>query len=275
MAAIDLSINTTVARRILTGFIHSEVTRVGFQRAVLGLSGGLDSALCCYLAAEALGPENILAIRNPYKTSSQDSYEHAQLVIDALGVQEKTIDITPIVDPFFAAIPDMDQVRQGNVMARARMITWFDQSAAFKGLVLGTGNKTEILLGYTTIFGDAAYALNPNGDLYKTQLRQLAKAVGVPQVILDKPPSADLWAGQTDEGELGFTYAEVDKLLYLLVDRRYTAEECVAAGFKTAFVQTVIERVRRNHFKRTLPLIAKLSNRTVGYDFLYLRDWGT
>ncbi|HEY4718191.1 MAG TPA: NAD+ synthase, partial [Anaerolineales bacterium] len=269
------SINTTVARRILTGFIHSEVTRVGFQRAVLGLSGGLDSALCCYLAAEALGPENILAIRNPYKTSSQDSYEHAQLVIDALGVQEKTIDITPIVDPFFAAIPDMDQVRQGNVMARARMITWFDQSAAFKGLVLGTGNKTEILLGYTTIFGDAAYALNPNGDLYKTQLRQLAKAVGVPQVILDKPPSADLWAGQTDEGELGFTYAEVDKLLYLLVDRRYTAEECVAAGFKTAFVQTVIERVRRNHFKRTLPLIAKLSNRTVGYDFLYLRDWGT
>jgi len=275
MAAIDLSINTTVARRILTGFIHSEVTRVGFQRAVLGLSGGLDSALCCYLAAEALGPENILAIRNPYKTSSQDSYEHAQLVIDALGVQEKTIDITPMVDPFFAAIPDMDQVRQGNVMARARMITWFDQSAAFKGLVLGTGNKTEILLGYTTIFGDAAYALNPNGDLYKTQLRQLAKAVGVPQVILDKPPSADLWAGQTDEGELGFTYAEVDKLLYLLVDRRYTAEECVAAGFKTAFVQTVIERVRRNHFKRTLPLIAKLSNRTVGYDFLYLRDWGT
>jgi len=275
MAAIDLSINTTVARRILTGFIHSEVTRVGFQRAVLGLSGGLDSALCCYLAAEALGPENILAIRNPYKTSSRDSYEHAQLVIDALGVQEKTIDITPIVDPFFAAIPDMDQVRQGNVMARARMITWFDQSAAFKGLVLGTGNKTEILLGYTTIFGDAAYALNPNGDLYKTQLRQLAKAVGVPQVILDKPPSADLWAGQTDEGELGFTYAEVDKLLYLLVDRRYTAEECVAAGFKTAFVQTVIERVRRNHFKRTLPLIAKLSNRTVGYDFLYLRDWGT
>jgi len=275
MAAIDLSINTTVARRILTGFIHSEVTRVGFQRAVLGLSGGLDSALCCYLAAEALGPENILAIRNPYKTSSRDSYEHAQLVIDALGVQEKTIDITPMVDPFFAAIPDMDQVRQGNVMARARMITWFDQSAAFKGLVLGTGNKTEILLGYTTIFGDAAYALNPNGDLYKTQLRQLAKAVGVPQVILDKPPSADLWAGQTDEGELGFTYAEVDKLLYLLVDRRYTAEECVAAGFKTAFVQTVIERVRRNHFKRTLPLIAKLSNRTVGYDFLYLRDWGT
>jgi len=275
MAAIDLSINTTVARRILTGFIHSEVTRVGFQRAVLGLSGGLDSALCCYLAAEALGPENILAIRNPYKTSSRDSYEHAQLVIDALGVQEKTIDITPMVDPFFAAIPDMDQVRRGNAMARARMITWFDQSAAFKGLVLGTGNKTEILLGYTTIFGDAAYALNPNGDLYKTQLRQLAKAVGVPQVILDKPPSADLWAGQTDEGELGFTYAEVDKLLYLLVDRRYTAEECVAAGFKTAFVQTVIERVRRNHFKRTLPLIAKLSNRTVGYDFLYLRDWGT
>jgi NAD+ synthase len=275
MAEIDLSINTSVARTILVGFIRSEITRAGFQRAVLGLSGGIDSALCCYLAVEALGRENVLVIRNPYKTSSPDSFEHAQLVIDALGMPDLTIDITPMVDPLFAAVPTTDQVRRGNAMARARMITWFDQSVAFKGLVLGTGNKTEILLGYTTIYGDAACALNPNGDLYKTQLRQLAKVMGVPQPILDKAPSADLWVGQTDEGELGFTYAEVDKLLYLLVDCRYTAAECVEAGFKTAFVQGVIERVRRNHFKRTLPLIAKLSNRTVGYDFLYLRDWGT
>lgn len=275
MAAIDLNINTGVARRILTGFIKSEVTRVGFERVVLGLSGGVDSALSCYLAAEALGPENVLAIRNPYKTSNPDSFNHAQLVIDALGVQTKTIDITPMVDPLFADNPDADKVRRGNAMARSRMITWYDQSVEFKGLVLGTGNKTEILLGYSTIFGDAAYALNPNGDLYKTQLRQLAKAVGVPQIILDKAPSADLWLGQTDEGELGFTYEEVDKLLYLLVDRRYKPQECVEAGFKRAFVEAVIERVRKNQFKRMMPLIAKVSNRTVGYDFLYLRDWGT
>jgi NAD+ synthase len=272
---IDLNINTDLARRILTGFIHKEITRHGFSRAVFGLSGGIDSAVCCYLAAEALGPENVLALRLPYKSSSPNSLEHAQLVIDATGVQTKTIEITGMVDPLFEQIPDMDQVRRGNVMARARMIAWYDQSVSFNALVLGTGNKTEILLGYTTLYGDAACALNPNGDLYKTQLRQLARDLGVPQPILEKAPSADLWLGQTDEGELGFTYEEADKLLYLLVDRRYTAEECVAAGFKRAFVEGVIERVRRNHFKRMMPPIAKVSNRTVGYDFLYLRDWGT
>lgn len=264
-----------MARRVLTGFIRSEVARAGFKRVVLGLSGGIDSAVACYLAAEALGPENVLALRLPYKTSSPDSLPLAQLVIDATGVQSKTIDITPMVDAFFKDTPDMDKIRRGNVMARARMIAWYDQSAAFNALVLGTSNKTEILLGYTTIYGDNASAINPNGDLYKTQLRQLAKALGVPQVIQDKAPSADLWPGQTTEGELGFTYEEVDSLLYLLVDRRYSPEECVASGFKRDFVETVLERVRRNQFKRMTPLVAKVSNRTVGYDFLYLRDWGT
>ena len=270
-----MNINTDVARRVLTGFIRSEVTRTGFKRAVLGLSGGIDSAVVCYLAAEALGPENVLTLRLPYKTSSPDSLPHAQLVIDATGVQSKTVDITPMVDPFFEVIPDMDKIRRGNVMARVRMIVWYDQSAEFKGLVLGTSNKTELLLGYTTHYGDNASAVNPNGDLYKTQLRQLAKAIGVPQVIQDKTPSADLWVGQTTEGELGFTYEEVDSLLYLLVDRRYSPEECVAAGFKHDFVALVLERVRRNKFKRMPPRGAKVSNRTVGYDFLYLRDWGT
>ncbi|MCL5429159.1 MAG: NAD+ synthase [Chloroflexi bacterium] len=272
---VDLRINPDVARRVLTGFIRSEVARAGFKRVVLGLSGGIDSAVACYLAAEALGPENVLALRLPYKTSSPDSLPLAQLVIDATGVQSKTIDITPMVDAFFKDTPDMDKIRRGNVMARARMIAWYDQSAAFNALVLGTSNKTEILLGYTTIYGDNASAINPNGDLYKTQLRQLAKALGVPQVIQDKAPSADLWPGQTTEGELGFTYEEVDSLLYLLVDRRYSPEECVASGFKRDFVETVLERVRRNQFKRMTPLVAKVSNRTVGYDFLYLRDWGT
>lgn len=271
----DLSINTSLARKILTGFIHSEITRTGFTRAVIGLSGGLDSALSCFLAAEALGPQNVLAIRMPYKASSPESLSDAQKVIDATGVQSMTVEITAMVDPLFERFPDMDNMRKGNIMARERMIVLYDQSAAFRGLVVGTGNKTEILLGYSTLYGDSANALNPIGDLYKTQVRQLSRAVGVPESILEKAPSADLWAGQTDEGELGFTYAEVDELLNLLVDQRYTAQECVEAGFAEAFVRAVVERIRRNHFKRILPPIAKLSNRTIGYDFLYLRDWGT
>jgi NAD+ synthase len=271
----DLAIHTDLARQILTGFIHTEITRSGFSRAVLGLSGGLDSALSCFLAAEALGPENVLAVRMPYKTSSADSLEHAQEVIDQLGVQSLTVPITEMVDPLFERFPDADQMRRGNAMARARMIVLYDQSEAFKGLVVGTGNKTEILLGYTTVYGDSANALNPIGDLYKTQVRQLSRALGVPLAIVDKPPSADLWKGQTDEDELGFTYAEVDRLLYLLVDQRYSPEDCVEAGFASEFVREVVERVRRNHFKRVLPPVAKLTNRTIGYDFLYLRDWGT
>jgi len=272
---IDLSINTDLACTILTGFIRTEITRAGFSHAVIGLSGGVDSALSCCLAAEAIGPQNVLAVRMPYKASAQDSLDHAQLVIDALGVQSLTLPITEMVDPLFARFPEMSQVRRGNVMARARMIVLFDQSESFQGLVVGTGNKTEILLGYTTLYGDSACALNPIGDLYKTQVRQLARSIGVPAQIIEKQPSADLWAGQTDEGELGFTYAEVDQLLYLLVDQRYSPEECVSAGFAQDFVKAVDNRLRRNHFKRILPPIAKLSNRTVGYDFLYLRDWGT
>jgi NAD+ synthase len=271
----DLSIDTDLTRKILTGFIQTEITRAGFSRAVVGLSGGIDSSLSCFLAAEALGPENVLAIRMPYESSSPESLEHAQLVIDNLGVKSETVPITEMVEPLFERFPAANQIRRGNVMARARMIILYDQSEAFEGLVVGTGNKTEILLGYTTLFGDSACALNPLGDLYKTQVRQLARALGLPEVIIEKPPSADLWIGQTDEEELGFTYAEVDQLLYLLVDERYSAEDCLEAGFAEPFVRAVIDLIRKNHFKRVMPPIAKLSNRTVGYDFLYLRDWGT
>ena len=276
MSAIpDLNINTDLARRILTGFIKSELNRMGFTRAVINLSGGIDSALSCYLAAEALGSENVLAIRLPYKSSSSDSLEHAQMVIDALGVQAITEEITPMVDPLIAKFPEMNAMRKGNIMARMRMIVLYDQSVAFNGLAIGTGNKTEILLGYSTLFGDSACAINPLGDLYKTQVRQLSRAMGIPEPIVAKAPSADLWSGQTDEGELGYTYADVDRLLYLMVDERYTPEECIEAGFGASFVRSVVERVRRNQFKRVLPPIAKLSHRTIGYDFLYLRDWGT
>jgi NAD+ synthase len=211
----------------------------------------------------------------PYKSSSSDSLTHAQMVIDQLGIQSLTIPITDMVEPLIDRYPNASPVRRGNLMARARMIVLYDQSEEFHGLVVGTGNKTEILLGYSTQFGDAACAINPIGDLYKTQVRQLSAIVGVPAVIIQKPPSADLWTGQTDEGELGFTYEDVDKLLYLLVDQRYSPKDCVENGFSNSFVEAVVKRIQRSHFKRVLPPIAKLSNRTVGYDFLYLRDWGT
>jgi len=270
-----LDINPELTARILTGWIRSELQRAGFERGVVGLSGGIDSALSCYLAAQALGPDNVLALSLPYASSSPESLEHARLVVEKTGVQSLTYDITPMVQPYFDAHPDMDPVRRGNVMARARMTVLFDHSAASEGLVIGTGNKTEILLGYTTLYGDSASALNPLGDLYKTQVRQLARALDVPREIIEKPPSADLWIGQTDEGELGFTYADVDRLLYKLVDQRYSPQACVEAGFEPSFVEHVTGRIRRTQYKRVLPPIAKLSNRTVGYDFLYLRDWGT
>jgi NAD+ synthase len=272
---IDLTVNSDLAQQILTGFIHSELTRVGYSRAVVALSGGVDSAVSCFLAAEALGPENVLALRMPYKTSSPDSLSHAHLVIDKLGIPSKTIEITSMVDPLIAQTPPDAHVRHGNIMARMRMIVLYDQSEDFKGLVIGTSNKTEILLGYSTQFGDSACAINPVGDLYKTQLRQLAAELGVPAPIIEKPPSADLWVGQTDEGELGFTYAEVDQLLYLLIDQRFSPDKCIKEGFDQNFVKTVVSRIQRYHYKRIMPPIAKLSNRTVGYDFLYLRDWGT
>ena len=271
----DLTINTQLAEKILTGFIKTELNRVGFKRALLGLSGGVDSAVSLYLCVRALGPENVLALRMPYKTSPANTLEDAQTMIDDLGVPAMTIEITDMVDPLINHYDDMDKLRAGNIMARMRMIVLYDQSAAFNGLVMGTSNKTEMLLGYSTIYGDAAAALQPMGDLYKTQVRQLARHLGVPDQVIQKPPSADLWLGQTDEGELGFTYERVDQLLYLLVDQRYRPEACVEEGFEKAFVDRVVGMMRRNHFKRIMPPIAKLSQRTIGYDFLYLRDWGT
>ena len=239
---IDLTINTDLARKILTGFLKSEITRVGFTHAVVGLSGGIDSALSCALAAQALGPQNVLAVRMPYRTSSLDSLEDAERTALGLGVQMETIEITPMVDPLIQREPQMSKLRKGNLMARSRMIVLYDQSEAFKGLVVGTSNKTEILLGYTTLWGDMASALNPLGDLYKTQLRQLACSMDIPKSVIDKPPSADLWVGQTDEADLGFTYEEVDRLLYLLVDKRWSLPDCIEAGFDKALVETVVGR---------------------------------
>ena len=259
---LSLDIDTDLTQEALVDFIRSELTRAGFSRAVVGVSGGVDSALTCFLSAEALGPENVLAIFMPYETTGADSREHAALVIEATGVREQAVDITPMVTPLFDLFPKADKIRRGNVMARMRMTVLYDQSAAFNGLVIGTGNKTEILLGYTTLYGDSACAINPLGDLYKTQILQLARAVGVPEPIISKPPSADLWNGQTDEDELGFTYDEVDRLLLLLIDQDRPAQACIDAGFDEKFVQKVVRRIHRNQFKRLPPPIAKFGNQT-------------
>ena len=269
-----LDINTDLATTVLKTFLRDEIRKVGVEHAVIGLSGGIDSAVACYLVAKAIGAHNVYAVRMPYRTSSQDSLDHAQLIVDDLKINCETVDITAMVDPLIDRTPGITDKRKGNVMARARMIVLFDRSAAHSALVVGTSNKTELLLGYGTLFGDMASALNPIGDLYKTQVRQLARALGVPQPIIDKPPSADLWLGQTDEAEMGLTYAEVDQLLYLLVDERYTIDDAVDAGFDRTYVDRVWRLIRAMHFKRRSPLIAKLSKRTVGIDFNYLRDWG-
>ncbi len=268
-----LNINTDLARKILVMFLRDAVTKVGFERAILNLSGGIDSALVAYLVAEAVGPDNVLALRLPYQSSSQDSLDDAQAVIDALGIRSDTIEITPMVDPLLARFPDASNLRKGNIMARMRMVVLYDQSVAFRALPIGTSNKTETLLGYTTIYGDNAAGVQPIADLYKAQVRQLSRAVGVPSSVIDKPPSADLWAGQTDEAELGFTYDLADQVLYLLVDERYTVEEVIAEGFDRKFVEKIWRQVRINHYKRTMPNVAKLSRRSIGHDFLYLRDW--
>lgn len=268
-----LNINTALARRILTGFIKDQIEKTGMKGAVLGLSGGIDSALSAYLSAEALGAENVLAVRMPYKTSSQASLTDADLVIEALGISAITVPISGMADALIEQFPDMNNLRKGNIMARMRMVVLYDQSAEHGLLPMGTSNKTEFLLGYSTIYGDSGVALHPIADLYKYQVRQLSRELGVPQPVIDKAPSADLWEGQTDENELGFTYDDVDQLLYLLVDERYTVEQVIAEGFEASFVEKVWKRVKANHYKRTMPNVAKLSSRTIGHDFLYLRDY--
>ena len=266
--------NPPLLRRILTAFIANEVRKVGVERVVVGLSGGVDSAVSAMLAAEALGAANVLAIKMPYRASSAESLQHADKVIVCAGIASLQIDITPQIDAYFDRFPDADNRRRGNKMARERMTILYDHSARWQGLVLGTSNKSELLLGYGTLHGDMASAVNPLGDLYKTQVWALAEHVGVPGEIIDKPPSADLWMGQTDEAELGFGYREVDALLYVMVDLRYSQAELQAAGFSDAFVQRISDLLCNSQFKRRLPVIAKISQRTIDRDFRYARDWG-
>ncbi len=243
----------------LTGFIRDEVARAGKRGVVLGMSGGVDSSLVAHLAARALGPGNVHALVLPFRTSSRESLEHARLEIEKLGLPHRTIDISPVADALFQQIDSMDRRRMANALARVRMIVLYDQSEEHGALVIGTSNRTETLLGYGTIHGDAAWGLNPIGGLYKTQVWQLARDVGVDRCIVEKTPTADLWEGQTDEGEIGLSYAVADRVLYLLFDRNLTRDQIVGLGYEAEAVNRVVNMVAASEFKRRMPPVAVLS----------------
>jgi NAD+ synthase len=278
---VELAIDTDVARRVIGEFIRGQLRQAGFERTVIGLSGGIDSALVAYLVAEAIGAGRLHAVLMPYRSSSPASRADAETVVAALGCSSEVVEITPMVDGYYgtesatgAAGPEgrgASSLRRGNFAARMRMAVLYDRSVTFGGLVVGTGNKTESLIGYTTLFGDSACAFNPIGDLYKSQVRQLAVAVGVPDAIVRKAPSADLWPGQTDEGEGAFSYPLLDRLLFWRIDKRRSVDELVALGFEAAMVERVDRLVAGAEFKRQVPPIAKLGPRTTGVDYLYPR----
>ena len=277
----ELAIDTDVARRVIAEFIRGQLRQAGFERAVVGLSGGIDSALVAYLVAEAIGPERLRCVLMPAGSSSPASRADAEVVVAELECASEVVEIGPMIDGFFgtgetpgasgseglAASP----LRRGNFAARMRMAVLYDRSAVRGGLVVGTGNKTETLIGYTTLFGDSACAFNPIGDLYKSQVRQLSVAIGVPDAIVRKAPTADLWPGQTDEGEGGFDYPTLDRLLFWRIDKRRSLDEMVALGFEPAMIERVDRMIAGAEFKRQVPPIAKLGPRTAGVDYLYPR----
>lgn len=269
MKARDLDL----LRESLVLFIREELKKFGFNRAVIGLSGGVDSSLVAYLTVEALGRENVVAAILPYKLSSPESVTHARLVADTLGLSPLEIDITPMADPFIHTLGIEDRNRIGNVLARVRMIILYDLSARYGALVVGTSNKTELLLGYGTLWGDLAHAINPLGDLYKTQVWELAEYVGVPEVIVKKKPTADLWPGQTDEGELGLSYREADAILYELLELHRRPQR-LYDRYGRDKVDRVYTLLRKNQFKRKPPIIAKVGQVTINHEFIAPRDWG-
>jgi NAD+ synthase len=267
-----MKINPVFAEKLLTEFIKQELSQFQFRKGILGLSGGLDSTLCAYLAARALGPKNVVVLIMPYKDTYKRDVQDAKEIVYRLGLKSHVIDISPMVDAYYTEHPTDNRILKGNKMARERMSILYDFSEREKALILGTSNKTELLLGYGTIHGDMACAINPLGDLYKTQIRQLSRHLKIPEKILRKKPTAGLWIGQTDEGELGLSYAKIDKILYQLVDMRKSKKELISEGFPKKAVERIIGLIRSSEFKRHMPPIPKISARTVGHDFLYPYD---
>ena len=253
-----LDLNLKEVHNELVEFLRESFKKAGFSKAVLVLSGGIDSALVAYLLRDALGKENVLAIMMPYKSSNPDSLNHAKLVIEDLGINSKTIEITDMIDAYFKNEKEASSLRMGNKMARERMSILFDYSSKENALVVGTSNKTEIYLGYSTQFGDAACALNPVGDLYKTNIWDLSRYLKIPNELIEKKPSADLWEGQTDEQEMGLTYKEADQVMYRLLEENKTVEEVLAEGFNKNLVDNIVRRMNRSEYKRRMPLIAKI-----------------
>lgn len=253
-----LDLNLKEVHNELVEFLRENFKKAGFSKAVLGLSGGIDSALVAYLLRDALGKENILAIMMPYKSSNPDSLNHAELVIEDLKINSKTIEITDMIDAYFKNEKEASSLRMGNKMARERMSILFDYSSKENALVVGTSNKTEIYLGYSTQFGDSAYALNPIGDLYKTNIWDLSRYLKIPNELIEKKPSADLWEGQTDEQEMGLTYKEADQVLYRMLEENKTVEEVLGEGFNKDLVDNIVRRMNRSEYKRRMPLIAKI-----------------
>ena len=272
VAPLPLDIDARLTEEWLVQFIRHEMASRGFTRAVVGVSGGVDSAVTAYLAAKALGPKNVIGVRMPYKSSSKDSLEHGQMVIDALGIEGSTVDITGAVDAYLQSDPKADPARRGNVMARMRMIVLFDLSAKHQAIPLGTGNKTERLFGYFTWHADDAPPINPLGDLFKTQVWSLARQLGVPEEIVKKAPSADLVVGQTDEGDFGISYPKADEILNWMLSG-YKPEELVARGFSEADVALVRKRLESTHWKRRLPTVAMLTNTAIGESYLRPVDY--
>ena len=254
-----LDIDLEKVHNELVNFLKENFQKSGFKKAVLGLSGGIDSALVAYLLRDALGKENVYAIMMPYKTSNKNSLLHAELVVKDLGINSKVVEITDMIDAYFKNEENPSSLRKGNKMARERMSILFDNSSKENALVVGTSNKTEIFLGYSTQFGDSACALNPIGDLYKTNIWDLARYLKVPQEIIDKKPSADLWEGQTDEEEMGITYLEADKILFRLIEENKTVEEIISEGFNKGLIENITKRIIRSEYKRKMPLIAKIT----------------
>ena len=269
-----MKIDCAFVERVLCAFLREELGKAGFRKGILGLSGGLDSAVSAALAARALGPNNVLGLILPYGRAFSGEVKDAQDLAGRLKIRSRVLDISPMVDAYFRLVPTLNRTRKGNKLARERMSILYDFSAREKALIIGTSNKTELLIGYGTLHRDLACAVNPLGDLYKTQVRMMAAHLRLPEKFLRKKPTAGLWLGQTDEGEIGLRYEELDRILYCLVDLRQSRAEVIAQGFDRAKVERILALIKKSQFKRCLPPIAKISVRTIGHDFLYPYDWG-